>query len=267
MHGCERNSTKLYIHCNKPKWQRTFAQTVFILQVLFILLSIPWFISVIFFSIFDTKCIIFEQASVINCSQDFFISNPRGWISAWLFMSIISSFLAFLIIYVNRKKLNYQSTGAKKIYKKGSFFSLIFLLVVSSVYYFIRIFSMGFEPMSLLMNILIFLWPLVTVLLVCCLNYLPRVRWKNITWPPRCTRAWWKECLHKNSNFIIYWLVLVLYFVEIACKLVAIMLDVAHDVAPLIQQKFAQESGKYWGGMVIMIGFTMAFHARLLTFF
>ena len=45
------------------------------------------------------------------------------------------------------------------------------------------------------------------------------------------------------------------------------MLDVAHDVAPLIQQKFPQESGKYWGGMVIMIGFRMAFHARLLTFF
>ena len=45
------------------------------------------------------------------------------------------------------------------------------------------------------------------------------------------------------------------------------MLDVAHDVAPLIQNKFPEESGKYWGGMVILIGFRMAFHARLLSFF
>ena len=45
------------------------------------------------------------------------------------------------------------------------------------------------------------------------------------------------------------------------------MLDVAHDVAPLIQRTFPQESGTYWGGMVIIIGFVLAFHARLLTFF
>ena len=92
-----------------------------VLKVCFILLSIPWIISVIFFSIFDTKCVIFEQASVINCSQDFFISNPRHWISTWLFMSIISSFLVIFIIYINHKNLNYQSRSAKTSTKKDHF--------------------------------------------------------------------------------------------------------------------------------------------------
>ncbi|CAB4012026.1 Hypothetical predicted protein [Paramuricea clavata] len=237
-----------------------------ILKVLFVLLSIPWLISVIFFSIFDTKCIVFEQASVINCSQNFFISNPRRWVSAWLFMSIISSLLLILIIRMNHKKLNYQRKKAKKIYKKGSFFSLIFLLVVSSVYYIVRIFGMRSETTSLFISILVFLWPPVTVLLVCCLNYLPRVRWQKIDLP-HYSLVWCKRCLNNNSNFIIYWLALSIYLVEITCKLTAIMLDVAHDVAPLIQNRFPDESGKYWGGMVIVIGFRMAFHARLLSFF
>jgi hypothetical protein len=180
-------------------------------------------------------------------------------------MSIVSSFLLILIVYNNRRKLKYKCDKAKNIYKKGSFFSLIFLLAVSSVYYFIRIFSMP-DMTSLSISILVFFWPPVTVSLVCCLNYLPRVHWEK-TNLPCCTRAWWKTSLNKNSNFIIYWLALVLYFVEITCKLAAIMLDVAHDVAPLIQQNYPQESGKYWGGMVILIGFRMALHARLLSFF
>ena len=239
------------------------------------MLSIPWLISIIFFSIFDTKCIVFEQASVINCSQDFFISNPRHWVFAWLFMSIISSFLLILIICINHETLNYQYEKAKKIYKKGSFFSLIFLLVFSSFYYFVRFFSMRSETISWLISTVVFLWPPVTALLVCCLNYLPRVRWRSISISCHTTvrrnkylsSVWWKKCLKENSNFIIYWLALSLYFVEITCKLSAIMLDVAHDVAPLIQNKFPEESGKYWGGMVILIGFRMAFHARLLSFF
>lgn len=45
------------------------------------------------------------------------------------------------------------------------------------------------------------------------------------------------------------------------------MLDVAQDVAPLIENRFPNESGKLRGVVVIMIGFNLAFHARLLSFF
>ena len=43
------------------------------------------------------------------------------------------------------------------------------------------------------------------------------------------------------------------------------MLDVAHDVAPLIQNHLPNESQKFRGVMVI--GFRLAFHVRILTFF
>ena len=236
--------------------------------MVFVLVSIPWLISIIFFSIFDTKCIVLEQASVVNCSLDFFISNPRQWVFAWLCMSLISSALLILIIRINHNALKYRCEKAKMIHKKGSFFSLIFLLVVSSINYFVRMLAMGSQTIGLSISIAIFLWSPVIVTVVCCLNYLPRVRWQTLTRRMNCLNLeWWKECLDKNSNFIIYWLALFLYLVEVTCKLVAIMLDVAHDVAPLIQNKFPAESGQYWGAMVILIGFRMAFHARLLSFF
>ncbi len=203
---------------------------------------------------------------MINCSQDFFVSNPRHWVFAWLFMSITSSFLLILIVYLNHKKLNYQTEKAKKICKKGYFGSLVFLLLTSLVYYVIRIYTTKSEKTSVSISVLVFLWPPVTVLLICCLNFLPRVHWTK-TSLPRYTLLWWKDCLNKNSNFLIYWLALVMYFVEIACKLTSVMLDVAHEVAPLTQNKFPNEFGQFRGATVIVIGFRMAFHARLLTFF
>ena len=234
--------------------------------MVFVALSIPWCISTIFFSIFDTKCIIVEQASVINCSQGFFISNPRHWVFAWLLMSILSSFLLIFIVRLNHKKLNYQTQKAKMICKKGYVGSLIFLLLISWVYYIIRIYTTKSDKTSVSISILIFLWLPVTVLVICCLNYLPRVHW---TQPHRSrnTMVWWKNCLTKNSNFIIYWLALVMYFIEITCKVASIMLDVAHEVAPLIQNTLPDESEKYRGVMVIVIGFRLAFHVRILTFF
>ena len=46
------------------------------------------------------------------------------------------------------------------------------------------------------------------------------------------------------------------------------MLDVAQDVEPFIKNNFSAESyGQYSGLMVIIVGFRLAFHARLLTFF
>ena len=45
------------------------------------------------------------------------------------------------------------------------------------------------------------------------------------------------------------------------------MLDVAHEVAPLIQNRLPDESEKYRGVVAIAIGFRLAFHVRILTFF
>ena len=170
-----------------------------------------------------------------------------------------------IIVRLNHKELNYQYGKAKKIHKKGSFGSLIFLLVASSVYYLIRLIARS-DELGKATSVVIFLWLPVIVMVVCCLNYLPRVQWKS-TGSPSCTLQWWKNCFTKNSLFFIYWLALLMYFVETTCKLAAIMLHEAHDVAPLIQNNFPDESGKFWGVMVILIGFRLALHVRLLSFF
>ena len=102
-------------------------------------MSIPLFISILFFSIYDTECIVFDHASVVNCSHSFFISNPEHCVFAWLLLSSISTFLFILIVCRNYKALNYQLSKAKMIYKRGSFGSLIFLLLMSVIYYAIRI--------------------------------------------------------------------------------------------------------------------------------
>ncbi|XP_028392510.1 uncharacterized protein LOC114517065 [Dendronephthya gigantea] len=244
-----------------------FACTDIFLKVTYIFLCIPWFISTIFFSIFDTKCVIFEEASVINCTQNFLISNPTHWVFAWLLMSIIASILLIAIIRLNHKKMNYQTEKAKSILKKGYFGSFVFLLLISLVYYVIRIYATRSEKTSISISILVFLWLPVTVVLICCLNYLPRVHWATTVNAPRFTIVWWKDCLNKNSNFIIYWLALVMHFIEVTSKVASIMLDVALEVAPLIENKLSDESNQFRGVLVIVIGFRLAFHVRVLSFF
>ena len=44
------------------------------------------------------------------------------------------------------------------------------------------------------------------------------------------------------------------------------MLDVALEVAPLIENNFPDQSVQLRGVMVVVIGFRLAFHASLLTF-
>ena len=45
------------------------------------------------------------------------------------------------------------------------------------------------------------------------------------------------------------------------------MLDVAYDVAPVIESKFGKEYGTLRGIMVIIIGFKVGLHTRLASFF
>ena len=209
---------------------------------------------------------IYEQASVVNCSQDFFTSNTEHWIFAWLLISTVSSLVFLVIIRLNHEKLNYPFGKARKIYKKGCFGSLIFLLVTSSVYYVMRFFTKS-DEMGKGISILLFLWPFLAVAVTCCVNYLPRVHWTETIAPRFTTLVWWKDCLTKNSNFIIYWVALAMYFVETTCKLLSVMLDLAYDVVPLIQSRFSDDYGQFWGVMMIVIGFRLGFHARLQSFF
>ncbi|XP_028393324.1 uncharacterized protein LOC114517721 [Dendronephthya gigantea] len=234
------------------------------LKVIFILLCIPHVISTVFFSIFDAWCNLYERASVTNCSQPFFVPHPRQWISAWLVMSIISPCLFMFIVYTDSQTCNFQRKGFRKIYRKGSFGSLMFLLVASLIYYFVRLVPSKQDTTSKFISAMMFLWSPVNAFVICFINYIPRVRWQK-TKTQGLTE--WLGCFSKNANFFVYWLAILVYLFVVICKNVDIMLNVAQSFDPFLQRNYSHSYSPYWGLIVIIIGFNLAFHARLLTFY
>jgi hypothetical protein len=192
---------------------------------------------------------IFEHASVIDCHQDGIFPDPESWILAWIILSFISS-INFLSILCIANKLKLLETLSDKMTRlKGSFVSFTILSFITLVYYFLRIVNKGLNGLNGATSFFLFIWPIVMWIVVWILNYTPKV------------------CC-KDCPFIIclfYWIALVMYFLETLFKLFAAMLDVAYDVAPAIEGQFSDESLK--GGVVILNGFRLAFHTRLVLFF
>ncbi len=67
--------------------------------------------------------------------------------------------------------------------------------------------------------------------------------------------------------FFFYWIALVMYFLENMSMWIAATLDAGHQVAPLIERKFPDEASQYRAFIVLLLGFTLAFHTRMLSFF
>ena len=67
--------------------------------------------------------------------------------------------------------------------------------------------------------------------------------------------------------FLFYWSALVMYFLEVACIWFAVALDATHEVAPLIKNKFPDNSLQYKPIHVLLLGFTFAFYSSVLSFF
>ena len=217
------------------------------LKVFFVILCVLRFISIINFSIFDTKCTVLEKASVLNCSQEFFTSNPKHCIATWLFTSVVSSSVLLLIIYLNRENLNFETAKFQQILERGSFWSLFSGLIASSVYYCYRI-TITSNTISILILALLLIWPFVNVGAMCCWNYLPPVQ-------------------NNATNCIIYWLALTMHLLETAFKLLAVMLDVAYDVIPTNENMLGKKYGKLRGVMVIVMGLNLGLHTELVSFF
>ena len=221
------------------------------------------------------RCIIFESASVIDCQQAGIVPDAESWIIALFVLSIVSSVSFFLIVYDNRKHnvLDFRITEAKAVYKKGSFFSFILLLLATMVYYGYRI-AIGPSGVGRAISVFLFIWPIVMFLVVWCFNYTPRVRWRPLNCcsegrlcsacccSPSCCQS-----LAKYSLFFFYWSALVMYFLEVACIWFAVALDATHEVAPLIEKRFPDNSLQYKPIHVLLLGFTLAFYWRVLCFF
>ena len=213
------------------------------------------------FVVFDHVCLAHERASILDCTQEIFVSHPEKWVLVWLGSSIVSSIFVISLIRLNRKQLNCDLVfkamwELAPLWKKGSFWSLNFLCLITCLHYFIQIAINRFTCLSLF---LIF-WLIATLSFVYCLNYLPLV-WKL---PPGDTRNS-KDVKKHRITFICLIITLIIYLIENAFMTLAMMLDAALEVVPKIQKKY---KGQFSDGVILLLlAFRVLFITRLLSFF
>ena len=244
-------------------------QNFFYFQVLHPISIICRFVSLIVFTTYDTKCVVVERASISNCNQDVYVPKPEIWILVWMAMSVTSSihFICIVVDNMDSEHLNFQRQKAKKLLTKGSFISLLLLLVLTTTYY---VFQAVVAPSTIGMVLAIIwcFWPSAMVLVAIFLNYTPRVHWK----PKQCCYAIcccprFLPFLSKYSLFFFYWTALVMYFLDATVMWIATTLHAAHQVVPLLDEGFPDETTEYKVIVVVIIGFTLCFHSRVLSFF
>lgn len=222
----------------------------------YIVLFFPRLFTLVIHSGFDYKCVVFEKAHILNCTQEFLVPRPEHWILSWLANSIVSSVTLIFIVWLNQKQLNYSFASLKRLYKKGSFWSLNFLYLITCVYHTIRINGTD-DEIDMVTCVLLLFSPAVTLFVVYFLNYLHPVKF-----PSRKRRNVDTVC-----TFLMYWLTLVIYCAENACLVLTVMLDAALEVAPLVQGKYQEDATELNGFVLILLGINVAFRARLLAFF
>ena len=226
-------------------------------------------VSLFFFSTYDTACIVYEHASIVDCHQ-YAIIPPESaeiWILLWIISSLIGSgiFIGISWSKQGQELLNYDTEKAKRVWKKGSFISFAVLFVITLAYYIYRCVIAPSDAVNKVTSALLIFWLCAMIGVVRRLNYINRVDWKGGTCCWCCPQSC-PSCLCDNICFFFYWIALITFFLEALCMWIAVALDVAHEVAPLINQKFEDEP-RIKGILVLVLGFRLAFHSNMLSFF
>ena len=207
------------------------------------------------------KCVVVEKASITNCSQGFILPDPVKGAKAWVVISVLSSIILLIVLCENScvtERCRWKiCIGLIKLGKKGSFWSMNILLLVTFGYYVYVIVHMDGDKW---ISILILTWFLATPLVAYRLNYL---------YPAPCLCPWWcglcSRCV--NCCSVVYWLTLLMYCIESGYMFLAVTLDAATEVTPLINGKSSNEAVELNGLVVTLLGIRVAFNGRLLLFF
>ena len=238
-------------------------------MVLFALLSVSRVALLFFFSTYDAACIVYEHASIVDCHQDAIMSPESAeiWILSWAISSLIGSgiFIGISCSQEGRRLLNYSTGQARRVWKKGSFISVAVLFVITLAYYIYRCVIAPSDVINKAISVLEILWLCTMIGVVRRLNYIHRVDWNGQIRCRFCPH-FCPSCLCHNICFFFYWIALITFFLETLCMWIAVALDVAHEVAPLINQKFEDEP-RIKGILVLVLGFSLGFHSNMLSFF
>ena len=102
------------------------------------------------------KCALFEEASLINCTQRFIVSHPEHWVLAWLVISNVFSLYFMIIVWFEYKHLgcSFYCT-LKMLLKKASFWTMIFFFLFTTIYDILRFDTT--DGMSVAMSLMLLL--------------------------------------------------------------------------------------------------------------
>ena len=222
------------------------------------MLFIPRSLSLLIFSGYDAKCAMYEEASIVNCTQRWIVSHPEHWVLTWLVISNASSLYFIVVVWLLHKQLSQKFMTLKKLYRKASFWTMIFYFIATAVYYGLRFDTT--DGMSVAMSLMLFLWCPLTLLVVFVFNYLLPVQW-----PHRNESNEWDH--HEMWLCLVYWASLCMYLAENLGMFIAVTLDAALDLAPLMTKKYQHEGDHFHSFVLILVGLRVVFDTQLLVFF
>lgn len=134
---------------------------------------IPRLFCLVVFSGYDTKCLIYENTSIFDCTQEFLVTHPKQWILSWLVTSVLSSiFLGFICDAHKHLNIREKCCNGKFWIMAGPFFPSFMSFVAP-------ITNIDSADMPLLVAILV--WCISTVWQIIYLDNLTLV-----TYPEQC---------------------------------------------------------------------------------
>ena len=207
---------------------------------------LPRLFLLVIFSGYDTKCALFEKASMVNCSQDFLVHEPKYWCLGWLTTSTFSSAMVISLVWIYRDRIKYSFRGsAMKLIRKASFWRMNFFLSVVFIEY-----TIAWQTSDKLHTILFvcsFARWFSTALVIYCLNYVN---------PSRII-------MEKNIYYQVgYWLTLLMYFAECATVLFLYLLNSSLVLPPALNHT----GGEYQAFILIAFRFKFAVRSQFSTF-
>ena len=199
------------------------------------------------FSGYDTKCALFEKASMVNCSQEFLVPEPKYWCNAWHITSICSSAIVILLVWIYRKRIEYSfSNTVRKLIRKASFWRMNFLLSIMFIEYVIA--CKTTDESHTILYAFSFTRMASTAFVIYCLNYVnpSRIAYES-----------------KMYYQVGYWLTLLMYFAECTAILLLYLLNTALVLAPFVDHS----DGNYQALILVVFGLKCALSSQCLTFF
>ena len=152
-----------------------------LLQGIYLLHFIPRLIGVFIFSGYDTKCALYENASIFDCTQEFIVAGPKEWILFWLVMSISSSIILYFICSAHKRVKIWTTCN------NVSFWNRMILFLFTLVSFFMRIININWQDRDALLFLALPAWLVSTAWQIIYVNNI------NFTYNTTCS-----SCIGKS---------------------------------------------------------------------